>query len=152
MRTVCNHANRPTKKRTLVIASRGLFLTCRGEKYTVLVHHYTIYTVTKCVPSNYKNCYLEWCSCVHGCEPPSTSSPMLQDNYPFFQPLAPTHPSLALINPFDPRSSDTHVTQFYELKATSTQWNSSQPDTETTLNIMTYPVVLAVKSENQNTS
>jgi hypothetical protein len=34
---VCNHARRPMKKCIFIIApSHGLFLTCRGENYTIL--------------------------------------------------------------------------------------------------------------------
>ncbi len=38
--TVHRYANRPKYKRTFVAPSSGLFLTCRGGNYAVLIHDY----------------------------------------------------------------------------------------------------------------
>jgi hypothetical protein len=35
---VRNNAKRPEKKCTLIAPSHGLFLTCRGEKYTEVIY------------------------------------------------------------------------------------------------------------------
>jgi hypothetical protein len=42
-----NHAYKPKDKHTLLTPSHGLFLTCRGEKYTVLIQYCTVYNVRK---------------------------------------------------------------------------------------------------------
>ncbi len=39
----CSRENRSQNKRTFITPSHGLFLTCRGEKYTVLIQCCTIY-------------------------------------------------------------------------------------------------------------
>ncbi len=46
-RYVHSHANRPKDKGIFVASSHGLFLTCRREKYTVLIQNYIMYTMIK---------------------------------------------------------------------------------------------------------
>ncbi len=74
---VCNHVNRARIcKHTFIAPYRCLFLTCKREKYTVLIQ----YIVWMCGPSNCKNPYLEWWPFEQGCELPSTPIPSCKSN------------------------------------------------------------------------
>ncbi len=101
---VFNHADRSKNKGTIVTTSHFLFLTCTGEKCTELVHYYTIYTVTKCVPSDHKKPLLGMVALCARMQTPFHSSPMLEVNYPFLRWSAPTSPLTSLDSPFDPKT------------------------------------------------
>jgi hypothetical protein len=122
---VCNYANEPMNKHTFGTQSQGLFLACRGEKYTVLVHYYKIYTQNVCYQSVTN---LTW-----------NSVPLCKDknplpfqshaaSHPFFKPLAPISRPTPLDLPLQSHIPCTHGAPFYKQKTTLAHQSSSLAD------------------------
>jgi hypothetical protein len=104
---VRNLTKGPKIKLIFVTPSFVLFLTSRGEKYTVLAHQYRILRINDKNAQFIKNLYLGWWTFTKGYGIPSAPAPIPQVDRPCFQAVGPA-PAL-LQEPTPKRHPSTHT-------------------------------------------